>query len=324
MTHISLADFGTANYLHDGMQPREDSLGDNRDCAGTVIPGEETWSESAMVLSFDATLRNGLSFRISRFPDRNATWVWCHVIHDASLYCYVGHLLPCASERIDADAQHAVYDTPYGSLGMRARISRSGPSRDLEILSFSARVKAFKGEGGVEGPGDTPVALEGIFKPGHLRSGSPAGRFERTGDIEATVTIGGKSIALSGLAKAHEQTQTRPRFNNPFTYTMLWGRGASLVALRANDRRYGNYEDGDCDFPIREFDIAPRSPKRAFAAVLDDGRRIAGTAETVYNYQVPIFARMWQGRIVRAVVEGHSLVGMINDWRGDEQQFGLS
>jgi hypothetical protein len=26
---------------------------------------------------------------------------------------------------------------------------------------------------------------------------------------------------------------------------------------------------------------------------------------------------------VRATVEGHALVGMINDWRGDEQQFGL-
>jgi hypothetical protein len=298
-------------------------LSDDRAAAGSVIPGEETWSESAMVLYFDDALRNGLSFRISRFPDRNATWVWCHVIHDASLYCYVGHLLPCTAERIDADAEHAVYDTPYQTPGAQARISRAGPSRALKGFSFSAYINAFKGEGGVEGPGDTPVMLEGLFKPGHLRSGSPAGRFERTGEIEAIVTVGSKRVALSGLAKAHEQTQTRPRFNAPFTYTMLWGRGASLVALRAKDRRYGNFEDGDRDFPIREFDLGPRSQKRSFAAVLDDGRRIAGTAETVYNYRVPIFSQMWQGRIVRAVVEGHPLVGMINDWRGDEQQFGL-
>ncbi len=276
-----------------------------------------------MVLYFDDALRNGFSFRISRFPDRNATWVWCHVIHEGGLYCYVGHLLPCSRDRIDADAEHTLYDTPFGSADMHARISRSGPSRDLKQFAFSAKVSAFKGEGGIEGPGDTPVALEGVFKPGHLRSGSPAGRFERTGHIEATLTVGGKSIALSGLAKAHEQTQTRPRFNNPFTYAMLWGSDASLVALRANDRRYGNYEDGNRDFPVREFEIAPRSAKRAFAAVLDNGRRIAGTAETVYSYQVPIFGQMWQGRIVRAIVEGHSLVGMINDWRGDEQDFGL-
>jgi hypothetical protein len=318
-----LADINAANHLHDDMQTGSSQLSDNRGAAGSVIPGEETWSESAMVLHFDEALRNGFSFRISRFPDRNATWVWCHVIHDGSLYCYVGHLLPCTAERIDADAAHAIYDTPFETPGPQARISRSGPSRDLKGFAFSARIDAFKGEGGVEGPGDTPVRLEGIFKPGHLRSGSPAGRFERTGEIEATVTIGGRRIALSGLAKAHEQTQTRPRFNAPFTYTMLWGRDASLVALRAKDRRYGNFEDGDRDFPIQEFEIAPRSQKRAFAAVLNDGRRIAGIAETVYNYQVPIFSQMWQGRIVRAVVDGHSLVGMINDWRGDEQQFGL-
>ena len=299
-------------------------MSDNRSAAGSVVPGEETWSESAMVLYFDDALRNGFSFRISRFPDRNATWVWCHLIHDASLYCYVGHLLPCSSERIDADAKQAVYDTPYGSSVMHARISRNGPSRDLKGFAFSAQVNAFKGAGGVEGFGDTPVRLEGIFRPGHLRSGSPAGRFERTGEIEATLTVGGRRIALSGLAKAHEQTQTRPRFTNAFTYTMLWGRDASLVALRAKDRRYGNYEDSDRDFPIRQFDLAPRSAKRAFAAVLEDGRRIGGTAETVYNYQVPIFSQMWQGRIVRAVVEGHRLVGMINDWRGDEQEFGLA
>ena len=292
-------------------------MSENRSATG-VVPGDETWSESAMVLHFDDALRNGLSFRISRFPDRNATWVWCHVIHDGSLYCYVGHLLPCSPARIDPDAEHAVYDTPTA----RAEISRTGSSRALKGFSFSAHVNAFKGEGGVEGPGDTPVVLEGTFKPGHLRSGSPAGRFERTGDIEATVTVGGKTIALSGLAKAHEQTQVRPRFNAPFTYTMLWGSRASLVALRAKDRRYGNYEDGDSDFPIQDFDIAERSRKRAFAATLEDGRRIGGTAETVYSYQVPIFGQMWQGRIVRAVVEGHMLVGMINDWRGDEQDFG--
>jgi hypothetical protein len=295
-------------------------LNDSRHTAGTIIPGEETWSESAMVLHFDASLRNGFSFRVSRFPDRNATWVWCHVIHDGNLYCYAGHCMPCTSERIDADADHAVYDAPTA----HARFDRRGPSRDLKGLSFSARVNAFKGEGGVEGPGDTPVVLEGTFRPGHLRSGSPAGRFERTGEIEATVTVGGKTIALAGLAKAHEQTQTRPRFNAPFTYTMLWGRDASLVALRAKDRRYGNYEHGDRDFPIMQFDITARAPQRAFAAILEDGRMIRGTAKTAYKYQVPIFSQMWQGRIVLAVVEGHALVGMINDWRGDEQEFGLA
>jgi hypothetical protein len=272
-----------------------------------------------MVLYFDEALRNGVSFRISRYPDRNVTWVWCHVVHDGSLYCYVGHRLRCAPARVDPDDRHAIYDAP----GIYAGFTRTGPSRALTGLAFAARVNAFKGEGGVEGPGDTPVVLEGTFQPGHLRSGSPAGRFERTGEIDASLTVGGRTVALKGVAKAHEQTQTRPRFTTPFTYTMLWGRSASLVALRAKDRRYGNYEDGDLDFPIQQFEIGARAPRRAFAATLDDNRTVTGTAETVYSYQVPIFGQMWQGRIVRATVERHTLVGMINDWRGDEQQFGL-
>jgi hypothetical protein len=39
---------------------------------------------------------------------------------------------------------------------------------------------------------------------------------------------------------------------------------------------------------------------------------------------VPIFGRQWQGRIVRARADGHPMVGMINDWRGEEQPYGLT
>jgi hypothetical protein len=288
---------------------------------GSVIPGQDTWSESAMVLYFDEALRNGFSFRISRFPERNATWVWCHVIHDGALYCYTEHRLPCASHRIDPDVTHAIYDVPNRD----ASITRGGSSQALTVLSFSARVLSSKGEGGVEGPGDVQVALEGRFRPRHLRSGSPTGRFERTGEVEATLTVNGKAVSLSGLAKAHEQTQTRPRFNNPFTYTMLWGQDASLVALMARDRRYGSYEDGDRDYPIESFGITQRSPQRSFSASFDAGRRrITGTAETIYKYKVPVFERMWRGHVVAAQVEGRRLVGMINDWRSEDQIYEAS
>ncbi len=48
--------------------------------AGGVIPGAKTWSESVMVLYFDDALRNGFSLRLSRYPERNETWVWVHVL----------------------------------------------------------------------------------------------------------------------------------------------------------------------------------------------------------------------------------------------------
>ena len=52
--------------------------------------------------------------------------------------------------------------------------------------------------------------------------GSPKGRFEHTGRVEATIRAAGKTIRLGGVGKAHEQNQTAPRFTTPFTYAMLW------------------------------------------------------------------------------------------------------
>jgi hypothetical protein len=118
--------------------------GNDTSAAGFVTPGQDTWSESAMVLYFDDALRNGFSFRISRFPERNATWVWCHVIHNGELYCYTEHRLPCASHRIDPDASHAIYDAP----DLDASLTRTGSSKALTALSFAAHVLAFRGEGG--------------------------------------------------------------------------------------------------------------------------------------------------------------------------------
>ena len=45
-----------------------------------VVEGQPTWSELAMVLYFDAEARNGLSLRISRYPERGETWVWLHLL----------------------------------------------------------------------------------------------------------------------------------------------------------------------------------------------------------------------------------------------------
>ena len=49
-----------------------------------------------------------------------------------------------------------------------------------------------------------------------------------------------------------------------------------------------------------------------------------GSAETVQRYEVPIYGRRWYGRIVRAEAGGHRMVGMINDWKPDEQPYGLT
>ncbi|MBS0332785.1 MAG: hypothetical protein JSS35_08470, partial [Proteobacteria bacterium] len=205
-----------------------------------VVEGQPTWSESAMVLYFDPELRNGLSLRISRYPERGATWVWLHVLADGVLYAFTDSRVPCTPEKITPDQPSAVYPSP----GLKASIARLGTSADLKALSFTADLRAHRGASGVDGPGESPVSVEGVFHPGPLRAGSPNGRFERTGRVEATIRAGGRTIRVGGVGKAHEQTQTNPRFTVPFTFAMLWNDRAGLIGLLSPARAYGDLDQG--------------------------------------------------------------------------------
>ena len=286
---------------------------------GRVISGQPTWSESAMVLYFDEPLRNGFSLRLSRYPERNETWVWVHVLVDGELYAFTERRIRCGPERVTPDLAIGIYSAP----GLDVRMTRAGPSKAMTALSFTARVNAHRGTSGVDGPGQTPVVLEGVFLPGPLRDGSPEGRFERTGKFQATLQAGGKRAFVRGLGKVHEQTQTAPRFDPPFTYAMCWGPDASMVGLLSPKGGYGDVEIAGRDRPMASFRIEPWAPTRRFVATLKDGDRIEGEAETIYRYQVPIFGKAWQGRFVRAKIEGHPMVGMINGWRPEAQPYGL-
>jgi hypothetical protein len=265
-----------------------------------------------MVLYFDDALRNGLSLRISRFPDKRTTWVWCHVVHDGVLYSYTEPHLDCLSARIDPDQPAAVYDAQ----GADVAIARKGSSQALEAMTFHANLSAHRGEGGTDGPGLHKISLSGSFAPANLRSGSPRGRFERTGLIDAVVEVASKRIALAGPGKAHEQTQTRPRFGPAFTYAMLWGPSASLVGLKTGGVSFGSFEAADGDRAVEAFAIGPWASDRPFAVRLTGGRELGGSARTIHKIRIPIFAKMWHGHIVAADVGGHRMVGMVNDWHG--------
>ncbi|HEY3949905.1 hypothetical protein [Phenylobacterium sp.] len=285
-----------------------------------VVEGQPTWSESAMVLYFDAEARNGLSLRISRYPERGATWVWLHLLANGVLYTFTDSKVACSADKITAELPSATYPSP----GLRASISRLGTSAELKAMSFSAELKAHKGTSGTDGPGAAPVSVEGVFHPGQLLAGSPKGRFEHTGRVEATIRAGGRTIAVGGVGKAHEQTQTAPRFTTPFTYAMLWSADSGMIGLLSPARGYGDLDLGGHDTPMDKFHIEPWSKTRRFVADLHDGRRVEGSAETVVSYQVPIFGRMWGGNVVRADVAGHRMIGMINDWKPKEQPYGLA
>lgn len=284
-----------------------------------VVEGETTWSESAMVLCFDPEVRNGVSFRISRFPDRGRTWLWCHLLIDGAVYAYTDQALPCEPRHVTPDLATATYDTP----GLHARISRLGPSDDLRAISFSFAVKGHKGSHGIDGPGRIPMMAEGVFHPGPLRRGSRSGRFERGGRLDAVIGVGGVRRSLVGLAKAHEQTQTGPRFASPFTYAMLWGETASLIGRTGPTGDFGDFLAGEEDRPLKTFLVERWGPQRRFGAVFEDGASLMGTAQAVANFDVPVFNELWRGHIVRAELDGHRMVGMINDWRPDARAYNM-
>lgn len=284
---------------------------------GLVRPGEETWSESLMLLHFDPELRNGISVRVSRYPDMNATWVWCHVLFDGRMYAFTERRLPCGRARNEGEATRADYNSPGGGVAF----TRRGPVARLEGLRLRARVQSRQSSAGQDGPGDTPVTIDAVFRPQTLKANLPPGRSEWTGQVEIDLTVAGRRRRLAGIAKAHEQTQTAPRFDVPFTYAMMWGPTASFIANSSPKKRYGDFEADGVARGVTDFQPAAPAAARRFSAALDNGEVVRGLATRIAAYDVPVYDRMWNGNIVRVELQGRTLVGMLNDWRPEAQVF---
>lgn len=281
------------------------------------VYGKTSWSESIMAVYLSDDLRTGLSYRICRFPELNDTWVWCQVIVEGRMYAYTDQYLACGTSRNLPDTALATYDAP----GLRARITRTGTSADLKAMSFAFQGGGHAGASAREGAGPVPISLDGLFHPGRTHPHDQAGRFERTGHVEATIEVAGKAHSISGIGKQHEQTQTGPRFLKSFTYCNLWNAEASFLGLLANDRNYGDYESGADGRNVERFAITRPGRDRQFTAVLADGARITGEAHTVIAYEIPVYDQVWRGTMVTGAVEGRKMVGTINDWRPQDQPY---
>ncbi|MEY3259339.1 MAG: hypothetical protein RIT46_168 [Pseudomonadota bacterium] len=284
---------------------------------GIVTPGVDTWSESLMLLHFDPEGRNGISVRVSRYPDLNCTWVWCHVLLDGQMYAYTERRLPCSSTRNLGTA--AVGD--YSSTAARVAFTRSGSVDQMQDIRLSAKVLSRQSSEGRDGSGDVPIVVHALFRPEKLKANPPPGRSEWTGHAEVDLVVGKRRISLKGVAKAHEQTQTAPRFDLPFTYAMMWSPTGSFIATSTSKKRFGNFEADGIAHAVTDFQPSHPDRERHFTALLDDGKWVQGVASRVAAYDVPVFGRVWNGNIVRANVGGRPMVGMLNDWRPQDQVF---
>ncbi len=284
---------------------------------GLVIPGVETWSESLMLLYFDPEVRNGISVRISRYPELNCTWVWCHVLLDGNVYTYTERRLPCTSLRNLGTAATGEYD----SKGAGIAFTRLGPVDQMQEIRLAAKVLGRQSSEARDGPGDTPISLRAMFRPETLKANPRPGRSEWTGQAEIDLVVGKRRVNLSGVAKAHEQTQTAPRFDLPFTYAMMWGPTTSFIATASSKRRFGNFEADGKSHAVKDFRPARPDRERPFTALLDDDQILQGSAKRMAAYDVPVFDRVWRGNIVKVELGNRSMVGMLNDWRPEDQVF---
>lgn len=285
---------------------------------GIVTPRVDTWSESLMLLHFDPEVRNGISVRVSRYPELNCTWVWCHVLLDAKMYAYTERRLPCSTTRNLGTAAIGRYDSASANVAF----TRSGPVDQMQEIRLSANVLSRQSAEGRDGPGDIPIAVHALFRPEKLKANPPPGRSEWTGSARVDLLVGKRRITLKGVAKAHEQTQTAPRFDLPFTYAMMWSPTASFIATSSSNKRYGNFEADGIAHAVRDFQPSHPDRERHFTTLLDDGRMLQGSASRVVAYEVPVFDRTWNGNIVRVNLDGKPMVGMLNDWRPQDQTFG--
>ena len=301
-------------FLEGGMSAAALAGGGAHPGFGSVIPGEETWSECLMLLHFDPEVRNGVSIRVSRYPERNVTWVWCHVLYEGRLYAYTERRLPCSPARNLGTADRGDYASPGAGLDF----VRHGPVERLDRIELKADVRSRVGGRGPDGAGPVQVRVEAVFRPTSRKQNSPPGRSEWTGRTEIGLSVGGRRAVLAGPAKAHEQTQNAPRFDAPFTYAMMWSPDASFIANVSPTRRYGDFEADGRAHAVRDFRPGPPARDRAFSALLDDGRLLKGVASRVAAYEVPVFGRVWRGNIVRVDLDGRRLVGMLNDWRTED------
>ena len=281
------------------------------------VDGKTSWSESVMVVYLSDDLQTGLAYRICRFPDLNDSWVWCHVIADGKMYAYTGQYLGCSPRHNEANTDGVVFDVP----GFAARMTRAGTSARFERMSFSFAAGCHAGTDPREGGGRVPVTVEGIFYPGQNHGTLQPGRYERTGRIEATVTVAGREIAIRGVAKQHEQTQTAPRFKESFTYCNLWNADGAFLGLLVGAKGGGDLESGGHARAFKSLAMTKPGVERRIHGMLVDGTPVEISARATTTYSIPVYRRVWLGAMVSAVVNGEKMVGTFNDWKPEDQTY---
>jgi hypothetical protein len=258
----------------------------------------------------DAVTNDGASgfiARTCRFPDEGLAWNWLHIFHHGHVHSFTSHEVSCAGGRVDESAERAAYEA--GDF----HFTRSGDRLSPESVIFTAGAHLNSGPLSPHGEGVLPAQVSASFQAGLPGFESMSGRSEVLGITDVRMTLGDAEIELETAGQFHEQIQTTPRFDKPFTYGTLRGDTGGCIFARGVRGATGSVVLNDERETITTVRIAPPNVIRPFEIDLESGRTIKGEAVATYQYEIPVFHMVRPGTLVSATIDGHKLSGCIND-----------
>jgi|LakMenEpi03Aug12_release.lakeMendotaPanAssembly.Ray.scaffolds.fasta_scaffold141523_1 hypothetical protein len=255
----------------------------------------QTWSAYVDVVSGDGA--RALIVRVSHDPAADRAEIWVHAFIDGRLFGHMSaHPCPSLAASTTGDArQQAVLDLPGGRL--------------------SAQVLASETDRTVFGEGPIVLGATLVWATEGHQGSNLRGRDERLVRVDATVTLNGRCINLSGWGHQHTQLQEQPRFAVPFTYLSLRGDEAVLVGLLASNLQRGFGRLRGVALDATALRVGPPAVQRMLEMTTAD-TRLQGSLTRTYQYWIPMGGGWRDGSIVTGSLDGVPVSGVINDYAG--------
>lgn len=255
----------------------------------------QTWSAYVDVVSIDG--KRALVVRVSHDPDADRAEIWVHAFIDGRQLAHMSaHPCPPLAASTTGEAhQQIVLDLIGGQLHARVMAT------ETDRITF--------------GEGPTPLRVSLSWpREGHQGS-NLRGRDERLLRVNATVTVDGRSISLSGWGHQHTQLQEQPRFSVPFTYCSLRGEEAGLVGLIATNLQRGFGRLRDQALNATALRIDPPAVQRTLQMTTSD-TQLEGILTRTYRYWIPMGGVWRDSSIVAGILADVPVSGVINDYAG--------
>jgi len=277
--------------------------------------GLRTRSEATYLDAVSDDAQSGFIARLCRFPEQKIAWAWVHIFHEGTIHSYTNHEVICDEVQTDETSDVVCYRADS------FQFDRTGPRLTPRqvTLQLSARVKT--GVDNSHGPGALPMQLEAEFEGGLKAVQSMPGRSEVLGTTKAVVRLDQRHINLKARGHFHEQIQTHPRFNQPFTYGTLRGDDCGLILVRSQRGATGTLILGDNAELITKIRMEAPARTRKFELELTSGKVVDGISRTTYQFLLPIFNMKRHGTLVTLELDGRQLSGCINDLVIDDFKF---